>query len=605
MTEQKKFKTVLCSTVNQMQSVVDFVRTPETRWKVSKNCGPYIELDTPGYQGCHSSKPNSTGHDNQVITFSEFERDYLKKTVNKDLTGRYMRALCDGAQGIGRLTKGTVVRIKSWGTPTGDLYPIGDLGGGWLYEQNSIGDQWELLPEDFNPDTPTSFKFEIGQKVKSTGKGRQWCELPKDGAYSQGVPNNNLSTADWMQIVGRDVSPNGHGNWYQISYKEGGYISERYSNWISEDGLEAVAVPLTGQTSEPADPCKNLLEEAKRRYPVGTVIRGGLAGSGDKDETYTITDKLYVQSSGITHYGLPWVYFDGKWAEIISKPEEKPTESVPEYVECINEGVWYGKLGQIYKVKNWNHSNGDCLLEGTTSGSTSKKRFKPSTREAYEAQKQKKYMEAYGGSKSTSQDFKVGDWVFVISGGSGAYGADGKVGQICTITNVSSGVSDPRRGITVAIDHEHWGLRKDQFKLRHATTQEIVLAQAQQTCQVTKIPEGRYQVGIDIETAGIKPQIRRIDPMPNPATIMMTPDEAWKQYGVVFNGDPWGEWADAHIRLDGRRVGKPTADLATAFGYSLLAGEKTSNKLKPSQSISVKVHEEFKINVKKQKSIKI
>jgi hypothetical protein len=59
-----------------------------------------------------------------------------------------------------------------------------------------------------------------------------------------------------------------------------------------------------------------------------------------------------------------------------------------EYVECIKEGIYnfYGKLGTIYKVNNWNHSTADCMLEGTTSGSTSKNRFKPSTKEAYDAQ---------------------------------------------------------------------------------------------------------------------------------------------------------------------------------------------------------------------------
>jgi len=69
--------------------------------------------------------------------------------------------------------------------------------------------------------------------------------------------------------------------------------------------------------------------------------------------------------------------------------EEAMKSFIPEYVECIKEEKaynFYGELGIIYKVANWNYSINDCMLEGTTSGSTCKNRFKPSTKEAYDAQ---------------------------------------------------------------------------------------------------------------------------------------------------------------------------------------------------------------------------
>ena len=69
--------------------------------------------------------------------------------------------------------------------------------------------------------------------------------------------------------------------------------------------------------------------------------------------------------------------------------EEATKTFNPEYVECIKEetdNYFYGRLGKIYKVSNWFHSINDCMLEGTTSGSTDRKRFKPSTKEAYNAQ---------------------------------------------------------------------------------------------------------------------------------------------------------------------------------------------------------------------------
>lgn len=61
--------------------------------------------------------------------------------------------------------------------------------------------------------------------------------------------------------------------------------------------------------------------------------------------------------------------------------------SIPEYVECIknDEPIHnHGVVGGIYKVKDWNYSPTDCMIEGSVNGSSSKKRFKPSTKEAYD-----------------------------------------------------------------------------------------------------------------------------------------------------------------------------------------------------------------------------
>ena len=81
----------------------------------------------------------------------------------------------------------------------------------------------------------------------------------------------------------------------------------------------------------------------------------------------------------------------------------------PEYVECIKalpEFGKYGELGKIYKVEKWNHSYTDCLLVGTTSGCTAKNRFKPSTKEAYDAQN----------NPATSSISKIGDWKDGLNG---------------------------------------------------------------------------------------------------------------------------------------------------------------------------------------------
>lgn len=59
-----------------------------------------------------------------------------------------------------------------------------------------------------------------------------------------------------------------------------------------------------------------LLAEAKRRYPVGTKVKGNLFPF---DREFVREDELryYDNCEGISAFGEPWVYSSGKWAEII------------------------------------------------------------------------------------------------------------------------------------------------------------------------------------------------------------------------------------------------------------------------------------------------
>lgn len=48
-----------------------------------------------------------------------------------------------------------------------------------------------------------------------------------------------------------------------------------------------------------------------------------------------------------------------------------------QYAKCIDDNCqWFGELNKEYKVINWMHSSNDCMLEGSTSGSTSRTRFR-------------------------------------------------------------------------------------------------------------------------------------------------------------------------------------------------------------------------------------
>lgn len=90
---------------------------------------------------------------------------------------------------------------------------------------------------------------------------------------------------------------------------------------------------------------KELLIEAKKRYPIGTVFKP--AHVKDEAVTYTIEnhDKLVSDSMFLWNYGIkeiksyePVLYdvLDDKWAEIVSKPEE---ETKPLKLEDLKEGV--------------------------------------------------------------------------------------------------------------------------------------------------------------------------------------------------------------------------------------------------------------------------
>lgn len=73
---------------------------------------------------------------------------------------------------------------------------------------------------------------------------------------------------------------------------------------------------------------KKLLEEAKRRYPVGTVFKS--AHQEDICEVVFL-EHYWIEGVGldvniIQNRGAGWLYKNGKWAEIVSLPYEKQIE---------------------------------------------------------------------------------------------------------------------------------------------------------------------------------------------------------------------------------------------------------------------------------------
>ena len=61
------------------------------------------------------------------------------------------------------------------------------------------------------------------------------------------------------------------------------------------------------------------LEYAKIHYPIGTVFISPQSG-----DTYTVmTNTHKVMGENVDVDGVPWLFFDGIWAQVISYPKNK------------------------------------------------------------------------------------------------------------------------------------------------------------------------------------------------------------------------------------------------------------------------------------------
>lgn len=131
---------------------------------------------------------------------------------------------------------------------------------------------------------------------------------------------------------------------------------------------------------------EEIQEECKKRFPIGcTYINTSKTKYVLKKDSYTYS---IVGKQIWAHSGGGYLYENGKWATLVSLPEENITE-IPEYVECIN---YFGDkyTGKIYNTKldnpekistnTWYGILIDCgrLKDGS---------FKISNKEAYEQQK--------------------------------------------------------------------------------------------------------------------------------------------------------------------------------------------------------------------------
>lgn len=176
----------------------------------------------------------------------------------------------------------------------------------------------------------------------------------------------------------------------KIIAKPSSYRLDKTSNGCVGMGIE---YPLnTSQwelVEEPKDDFDDILEKARKLYSIGTEFISNLGSFSGHIETVKAELNWYNENKdSISHSGIGWVYFDGKWAEIVKPASSK---DVPEYVKCIEvpEGWKLTKKGTIYKTDKYSGGTYRIIYHEEGGGQTTVGKehcFVPATKQEYDAQ---------------------------------------------------------------------------------------------------------------------------------------------------------------------------------------------------------------------------
>ena len=197
----------------------------------------------------------------------------------------------------------------------------------------------------------------------------------------------------WCIKVDRNCQPEEVYKWRKISWVDAGYINYKgeWTGYIPHNyvkiTLEQFKQHVLKESPVVESPkgmdMKAVQEEIKKRFPIGCKFIP--VGSYN---TYTLLeDSCTYEISGKHIYAHDChgsLYGNGKWATLVSLPESKE-ESIPEYVECISKDFSAIHLGKIYKLEARSFIS-NYYLKDVNMGGYSSNNFKPSTKEAYEAQ---------------------------------------------------------------------------------------------------------------------------------------------------------------------------------------------------------------------------
>lgn len=216
-----------------------------------------------------------------------------------------------------------------------------------------------------------------------------WSFLPSDYVLKETA---FVLPSKWCVKVDRDCQPEEVYKWRNISWVDAGYINytAEWTGGIKHNHTEITLEQFKQhvlkespvvETTKEID-MKDIQEEAKKRFPIGCkfIPVNGTGTYTLKEDSYTYT----IHSKQIyAHDCHGTLYNNGKWATLVSSPESKE-ESIPEYVECVRSSSGGFTVGKIYNWPNPIDDKGVKRPIGNIHGAIWG--FKPSTKEAYEAQ---------------------------------------------------------------------------------------------------------------------------------------------------------------------------------------------------------------------------
>ena len=184
---------------------------------------------------------------------------------------------------------------------------------GWYWPISAIN----LIERSGENVFPLPNKFDIGDTVNTTNKGYQYVNMGSnahDCHYTWKVitVDCNVLSDNKSNVIIKDkvYSKCQDKWWYKFDYT---------SNWISECGVEAIGKPV--------DPLEALLEEAIRRYPIGTKIRP-LHTDGSLFQSECVVTRTPSIVGGGVEAGYGYVYKEGEWALILTD-SSNPCGEIP------------------------------------------------------------------------------------------------------------------------------------------------------------------------------------------------------------------------------------------------------------------------------------
>lgn len=232
-----------------------------------------------------------------------------KEQQKESLVGRYLKALVDTPQSISGRVKGDYFKILKEDDNNLTIRELALRNLKLDASISKIGTVWELMPKGFNPDNITE---------------EQW--IPKVGEWVVFIPEIakelGYYTHCWNKpyvIRIKEVSANS----LTFSNKEMrrvGYSTDTTCGNDIKCFRKALPHEIPNNIEPKEQSMEEILEEAKRRYPIGTKFKNI---NTNNNTTYEIRNELQIQGTGISHYGIDYIYLNGKWAEIVKEVEPK------------------------------------------------------------------------------------------------------------------------------------------------------------------------------------------------------------------------------------------------------------------------------------------